>query len=376
MRVCLVTETYFPQLNGVSRTLGQLARVLQELGDEVLIVQPRYKTPPEHVPSLTVRGINPPFYPELFLPLPPFTSVRRGIDVFQPDIVHIATEATLGLAVLKHCRRKQLPAVSSFHTNFDQYSDHYRLGWFSPLVWRYMRWFHNSTMQTYVPSRATITELERRGFERLFLWPRGVDSQTFRPDRPNREAIRKSLGVEPDQILVGHVSRLAYEKNVPFLGQALHDLQTRFPDRVRILIVGDGPARGELEQTLKQKACFVGYRTGEELADYYAACDLFAFASLTETFGNVILEAMASGLPVVAIRKGGPGELVQNGRTGMLVEPAETPSAMADRLETLIQRDQLRKEMAANARSFAITQSWDMIMRTLRDQYLACVARG
>ena len=373
MRVCLVTETYFPQVNGVSRTLGQLTRVLMEHGDEVQIIQPRYKTRPEHEQTITVRAINPPFYRELYLPLPPFQAVRRGIDEFKPDIVHVATEATLGLAVLKHCQRQKLPVVSSFHTNFDQYSDHYRVGWFGPLVWRYLRWFHNGTRQTYVPSMATISELSDRGFERLVLWPRGVDGHTFRPDRPRREAIRTALGVKPDQVLVGHVSRLAYEKNVSFLGQALAGLESQLPDQVRVLIVGDGPARAELEQTLGPQANFVGYRTGEELADYYSACDLFAFASLTETFGNVILEAMASGLPVVAIRKGGPGDLIQEGKNGLLVEPSEPATDMSDRLASLVVNNQKRIFMSAQARNFALSQSWDTIMTALRNEYATSI---
>ena len=373
MRVCLVTETYFPQVNGVSRTLGELTRVLTESGDTVQIIHPQYNSPPVHEQTIAVRSFNPPFYRELFLPLPPFTTVRKGINSFQPDLVHIATEGSLGVAVLRYCRRRKIPVVSSFHTNFDQYSDHYRLGLFSPIVWRYLRWFHNATRQTYVPSHATIQELEDRGFQRLVLWPRGVDSKLFRPDRPGRESVRDSLGFAPDQIVVGHVSRIAAEKNVAYLAKALSGLVSRHGDRVRLLIVGDGPARPELEQILGVSAKFVGYRTGEDLADHYSACDLFAFASLTETFGNVILEAMASGLPVVAIRKGGPGDLVQDGLTGSLVAPTAPPSVMTDQLAALVEDRKLRELMAIQARRFAVSQSWDTIMTGLRNHYLACL---
>ena len=306
MRLSIVTETYFPQVNGVSRTLGQLARRLRELGDEVQVISPDYGEPPIDDRHVLVRSIRMPFYRELRLPMPPFGKVRRAIDEFQPDLIHVATEFTLGRAALHHALKRRFPVVSSFHTNFDQYFGHYGGGWLKRPLWAYLRRFHNQTLETYVPSWTTIQALEARGFERLQLWPRGVDAETFRPDRPGRSAVREAIGVGPDTIVVGHVSRIAAEKNIEYLGKALAELARRHPEIV-LLIVGDGPARSDLERTLGDSARFVGYQTGQALADHYAACDLFAFASRTETFGNVILEAMASGLPVVAVRAGGPG---------------------------------------------------------------------
>ncbi len=368
MRVTLVTETYFPQVNGVSRTLGQLVRVLTEAGDSVQLIQPDYGEPPRATSDRLVRSINLPFYRELFLPLPPFGSVHKAIEAFQPDLVHIATEATLGLSVLRHVLRRRIPTVSSFHTNFDQYSAHYRIGWLKGPIWRYLRWFHNKTLETYAPSRATIHDLEARGLQRLVLWPRGVDGRLFRPDRPGRETIRSSLGFDPEHVVIGHVSRIAAEKNVGYLGEALQQVEEARPN-VRLLIVGDGPARPGLEKRLGKAARFVGYRKGDDLADHYAAADLFAFASLTETFGNVILEAMSSGLPVVAVRAGGPGEIVQEGVTGRLVDPDEPASAFAERLIQLVDRVEERRAMAEAARTYAQSQTWDAIMGGLRDRY-------
>jgi glycosyltransferase involved in cell wall biosynthesis len=373
MRITLVTETYFPQVNGVSRTLGQLVRVLEEAGDTVQLIAPDYGKPPRDAHHVLVRSWNLPFYRELFLPLPPFGHVRRAIDAFRPDLVHVATEATLGRDALKHVLRRRIPAVSSFHTNFDQYTRHYRVGWLEGLIWRYLRRFHNRTFETYVPSRATISALEARGFERLVLWPRGVDGEHFRPDRPGREVVRRALGFNPEHVVIGHVSRIAAEKNVGYLADALEQVENARHD-VRILIVGDGPARPGLERRLGASAKFVGYKTGEELADHYAACDLFAFASLTETFGNVILEAMASGLPVVAVRAGGPGDTVRPGSTGALVEPDDPPSAMADAMIRIVDDPDLRERLADSARAYALSQTWDAIMGALRDRYLAVVA--
>jgi glycosyltransferase involved in cell wall biosynthesis len=368
MRVTLVTETYFPQVNGVSRTLGQLVRHLESRGDVVQLVQPDYGESPEHKRVHLVRSISLPFYEELYLPLPPFGDVRRAIDAFAPDLVHIATEGTLGLSVLRHVLARRKPTVSSFHTNFDQYSAHYRVGFARGTIWRYLRWFHNRTRETYVPSRTTIADLESRGFARLVLWPRGVDSALFRPDRPGRAEVRATFGFGPDDIVVAYVSRIAAEKNIAYLAEALQKVHDARPG-VKFLFVGDGPARGDVERRLAGHAVFAGYRSGEDLADHYAAADLFAFSSLTETFGNVILEAMASGLPVVALRAGGVGDTVRPGETGILVEASAPASVFAQAVIGLCDDSEQRRRQSEAARAYALSQSWDEIMGTLRSCY-------
>ena len=370
MRLTLVTETFAPQVNGVSRTLGKLVDHLEQSGDTVQVIHPDYGQPAAGVDHHLVKAWPLPFYREVSVPLPPFGAVHRAIDAFQPDLIHVATEITLGLSSLRQALRSRVPVVSSFHTNFDQYCDHYRLGWAKGVAWRYLRWFHNRTLETYVPSRATIADLEGRGFERLVLWPRGVDGSLFRPDRAGRDRVRRALGFGPDDVVIGHVSRLAAEKNVGYLARALKAVGEGRPN-VRFLFVGDGPARPDLEREMGPNARFVGYQGGEDLADHYAAADLFAFASLTETFGNVVLEALASGLPVVAIRAGGVGEIVRPGETGILVEPGDAPSVMASALIGLADDPSLRREMAESARAYALTQTWPAIMGRLREHYLA-----
>jgi glycosyltransferase involved in cell wall biosynthesis len=369
MRVTIVTETYFPQVNGVSRTLGELVRYLRGCGDAVQVIHPDYGHPAEAGGgSLPVRSIVLPFYKELHLPRPPFRLVHRAIASFGPDVLHIATEATLGFSVLRHALRRRLNVVTSFHTNFDQYTGHYGVGWTRGIIWRYLRWFHNQTLETYVPSEATIRELVPLGFQRLVLWKRGVDSTLFRPDRPGRFEIRRALGWGPEDLVIGYVSRIAPEKNVDYLADALATVASQRPG-VRVLLVGDGPSRAVLERRIGSFARFVGYRKGEDLADYYTAADIFAFPSRTETFGNVVLEAMASGLPVVGVRAGGVGETVQSGTTGILVDPSDPPARMADALLSLIDRPDERHRMAEAARRYAMSQSWDAIMGGLRARY-------
>jgi glycosyltransferase involved in cell wall biosynthesis len=202
----------------------------------------------------------------------------------------------------------------------------------------------------------------------MVLWRRGVDATLFRPDRPGRHEVRRALGWTADDVVIAYVSRIAAEKNIGYLADALAIVAARRPE-VHVLFVGDGPARAELEGRIGSFARFAGYRQGEELADHYAAADLFAFSSLTETFGNVVLEAMASGLPVVALRAGGVGETVQSGTTGTLVEPSEPPGCLADALLALIDRPDERRRMAEAARQYALSQSWHAIMAGLRQRY-------
>ena len=375
MRVTLVTETFPPQVNGVSRTLGELARRLGERGDAVQVVYPDYGDRPNRPDAFRVGSFRLPFYREIHVPLPPFGRVHRAIDEFQPDVIHVATEAFLGISALRHASRRSIPIVSSFHTNFDQYSRHYGVGWARSWIWRYLRGFHNRTRETYVPSRTTIDLLEGRGFERLVLWPRGVHCSFFRPDRPGRDRVRAEYGWSPDDVVVSYVSRIAPEKNVDYLADSLAIVAERRPN-VRILLVGDGPSRGALEARMGGWARFAGYQTGDDLADHYAAGDVFAFASTTETFGNVVLEAMASGSPVVALREGGVGEIVRDGETGILLDPDAPPDAFARALIRLADRAEIRRRMAEAARAYAESQSWDAIMDALRDRYAQVIEQA
>ncbi|WP_169976632.1 glycosyltransferase family 4 protein [Tautonia rosea] len=372
MRITIVTETYFPQVNGVSRTLSQLVRVLHDSGDAVQLIHPDYGTPCQPETCHRVPSLRIPFYPDVRLPRPPYRGVCRAIHRFRPDLIHIATEATLGLAILRNAEAEGLPVVSSFHTNFDQYSDHYRIGWARGLIWRYLRWFHNRTHETYVPSRSTIANLNSQGFENLVLWPRGVDAALFRPDRPGREAVRKALGFGPEDVVISYVGRVAVEKNIDYLAEALAGSAQKCA-RIRLLIVGDGPARPLIEARLGTMARFVGFRSGEDLADHYAAADVFAFASRTETFGNVVLEALASGLPAVVLADGGPAEIIQHGRTGLAINPNDPPSRFAEALVALAEDAQLRRQLSETARDYARSQSWEQIMGTLRERYVRII---
>lgn len=375
LRATLVTETFAPQINGVSRALEELRRHLADRGDLVQVIHPDYGGPIDRERDHRSRAISPPFYKDLYLPIPPFHRVHRAIDAFRPDLIHIATPALLGLSALRYARRRAIPAVSSFHTNFDQYAACYGVGWAAGTIQRYLRWFHNRTLATHVPSIATMDRLDRLGFKRLSLWSRGVDSALFHPDRPGRFAIRRALGWSPDDLVIAVVGRLAREKNLGFLASALRIVAASRPG-ARLLIVGDGPSRGEMERRLDGLARFVGHRVGEDLADHYAAGDLFALASRTETFGNVALEAMASGMPVVALRAGSVADIVKHGATGLLVEPDSSSRIFAEALIRLVDDAETRRGMAKAARGFAESQTWSVVMEDLRRSYSRIILSG
>lgn len=374
LRISLVTETYLPQINGVSRTLDRLVRHCAEQGDRLQLLLPRYPNGTTNLPGGVRiddwRAVPLPFYREVLLPLATPRSVIKALGSFRPDLVHIATEGPLGRATLHASQRLGVPVVSSYHTNFAEYLARYRASPLTELCWRYLRHFHNATRRTFCPTPSTRRELEDRGFRNVTVWGRGVDSERFHPSRRDL-ALRRSLGIAPDEIVLAYAGRLAAEKNLDLLVDAWRTLPER--ERCHLLFIGDGPLRQKLEERSGERSIFTGYRQGEELASLYASADLFVFPSLTETFGNVVLEAMASGLPAIAFAVQGPGDIIKDGQTGRRVETVDA-GAFRLAMSELVTDHCRRRAMGAMARRHAETQNWEQIMDGLRESYLATVA--
>lgn len=373
MRITLVTETFFPQINGVSRTLDQLVRYLKRQGDEIQLLAPRYPEGEPESDALAQIHAYPawqlPCYREIHLPFTRRKTLERHIAEFAPGVVHIATEGPLGFKALSAVRRLNLPLVTSYHTNFSHYMECYRLGFISGAFWKYLRWFHNLGMATLCPSNSIREILNDQGFDNVRVWGRGVDSDRFHPGKRS-EDVRKKLGVQPDELLLTYAGRVANEKNLPML----LDAYLALPDtpKTRLLIIGDGPIRERLQSRADSRVLFPGYKRGEELSVLYAASDLFVFPSLTETFGNVMLEGMASGLPTVAYDVPGPKDVVQHGKTGILVESV-TAEAMTAALADIIQSPATIRAMAKAARAHAQSQTWDAVNAVVRQAYLAAL---
>jgi glycosyltransferase involved in cell wall biosynthesis len=291
--------------------------------------------------------------------------IERALGAFRPDLVHIATEGPLGWATLRAAKRLKIPVVSSYHTNFPQYLQTYNASFLEPLCWKYLRWFHNNTLATFCPSVSTRELIEEQGFKNVDIWSRGVDNHRFHPGKRDHE-LRNSIGVGPDDIMLCYAGRLANEKNLEMLFDAWQELADH--DNCHLLLIGDGPLRQKLEAKNAPRVIFAGYRYGEELAGMYASSDLFVFPSLSETFGNVVLEAMASGLPVVAYDVQGPKDIVRDRSTGALVSEI-TANALAGGMREVLKNNDFRRTLGRQARIYAEQQTWELIMSGMRNRY-------
>ena len=374
LRIALITETFPPEINGVAHTLGHLYEGLCALNHHVELIRPRQhvdgtQRSNEHL--MLCRGWPIPRYPGLQWGMTSARRLSKRWQLQRPDVVYIATEGPLGLCALRVARRLGIAVVSGFHTNFQQYTHPYGWGFITRALTHYLRWFHNRCALTLVPSTSQRLELERRHFERLHLLSRGVDSRRFNPSR-RQQALRQSWGLREDDIALLHVGRLAPEKNLGALKRGLQALEARYPSRrFKLIIVGDGPKRAHLEASLPE-AIFCGMQCGEALAEHYASGDVFLFPSMTETFGNVVLEALASGLGVVAYDEAAAGLHIRQGYNGVLAmtgdEHAWTQAAC-----WLLENPETLRTVRLNARQHASRQGWPAIIRQFEGLlYSAC----
>jgi len=363
LRVGLVTETYPPEINGVALTLARLVQALQARGHHIQLVRPR-QTPdtgpggaPPSMEQVLVRGLPIPNYPHLRMGLPAKNALVKLWTLHRPDVVHIATEGPLGWSALQAARKLRLPVSTDFRTNFDAYSRHYRLGWLQKPIAAYLRKFHNLADCTNVPTLALQATLAAARFERLHVVARGVDVARFHPDRRSH-ALRTAWGVGEHGRVALYVGRLAPEKNLGLLARAFHAMKAADP-HLTWVVVGDGPARAELQAACPQ-ALLVGSQTGDALAAHYASADCFVFPSLTETYGNVTPEALASGLAVLAFDHAAASDLVRHGHNGLLA-PAGDAEAFVRHAVTLATTPALVDRLRQQAPLAVAERDWSHI---------------
>jgi glycosyltransferase involved in cell wall biosynthesis len=363
LRVAVVTETYPPEINGVAMTIARLVEGLHDRGHDLQLVRPRQQPDDTagqtaHLHEVLMRGLPIPRYPHLKMGLPSKRALVRLWSLRRPDVVHIATEGPLGWSALQAAAVLRLPVTSDFRTNFHAYSSHYGVGWLSKPIMAYLRKFHNRTLTTMVPTEALRAELAAQGFRQLAVVGRGVDADRFSPALRS-EALRAGWGVTPQTLVVACVGRLAPEKNLGTLLAAFTAIRAARPDS-RLLLVGDGPARAELQAACPD-ALFAGLRSGADLAAHYASADLFLFPSMTETFGNVTPEAMASALPVLAYDHAAAAQLIRSGDNGVLV-PLGQAARFVDQAVALALDPALRSALGRHARDTALAHGWDRIV--------------
>jgi glycosyltransferase involved in cell wall biosynthesis len=367
MRIALFTETFIPKVDGIVTTLCQTVNQLESLGHQVLIFAPdggfdRF----QQSQIVGAKGHALFFYPELRLALPR-ASMRRAIAEFQPDLIHVADPALLGIAGLyyaggKHGGALHLPLVVSYHTDLPKYLHYYGFGFMEPWIWPLLRKRHNRATLNLCTSVAMVDQLRQHGIEHLALWPGGVDTDRFRPGRHSAEMRARLTDGHPESSLLLYVGRLSAEKGIERLKPILEAMPN-----VRLALVGDGPHRKTLERHFEGLPMHMaGFLHGDELANAYASSDIFVMPSCTETLGLVILEAMSSGLPVVAARAGGIPELIQDGVSGYLFDD-ETEAIAA--IEKLLASAALRQSIGLAARAHAVDYGWRAATLQLVEHY-------
>lgn len=377
LRVALFSGNYNYVMDGPVRALNKLVGRLEAMGHFVLIFAPTTKTPQvDHngelveIPSSPLPGSRSEYRFALGLN----KAARRRLEAFAPTIVHLAAPDWLGLSALNYARARKIPAVASFHTRFDTYPRYYGMAWFERHVTNYMRYFYARCERVYAPSQSMVDELKADNIGGdVRLWARGVDQTQFSPQKRDL-AWRRNLGIEDGAVVVAWVGRIVLEKAFEVFAASMKAARTADP-RIRPLVVGDGPERARFE-ALMPEGFFTGYLEGEDLARAYASADIFFNPSVTETFGNVTLEAMASGLPSVCAAASGSRSLVVEGETGMLVDDPKDAEGFARALARLAADPAQRKRMSAAARAKSAAFEWDAILDRLIGDYQEIVRRA
>ncbi len=359
LNIAVVSETFPPEVNGVAMTIGRLVDGLRRRGHRVEVIRPRQtRDDRDGDGQRTLPGLPLPGYRGLHLGLPAGGRLRRLWHQQRPDLVHVVTEGPLGWSAVATARRLGIPVTSGFHTNFDRYSAHYGFGWLRPAVAAYLRALHRRTRATLVPTAALAAELAGAGIGGVRVVGRGVDTTLYDPARCSPE-LRARWGVAGDGPACLYVGRLAPEKNLALVLRTFAAIQTEHP-AAHMIWVGDGPAAAQLA-TEHPGHHFAGMRGGTDLATHYASADLFLFPSLSETYGNVVAEAMASGLPVMAYRSAAAAELIVDRHNGGVVSPGDEEAFIAGALWLLADRWRLAN-LARAARAAMLPRSWDDVI--------------
>jgi glycosyltransferase involved in cell wall biosynthesis len=376
LRVAIFSEVYWPMVSGVGVILPRLADALMERGHAVRVYSASYQLPAGAVERPEVhRSPSVPLfvYPDVQWALPRTRDIAADLRRFQPDIAHVATEFSMGLTGVKLSQQLGIPVVASAHTDYQKYAISYGLGWVLTAGWLYLRWFYAQADRVLCPSGWYARYLQSRGVSNTGIWTRGVDTEEFNPAYRSQE-YRDAFGAGPDDLLLTYVGRLAREKDLHLLLRAWEELR-RVRGNAQLVLLGRGPFEDEIRRRAIPGVHAGGVLRGRELAVAYASADLFVFPSPTETFGNSLLEAMASGLPSLAVSAGGVVEFAQHGRNAWLVESGNG-TALRIGLERLMRDGDLRERLREGSLHTAMERRWDVIYDKLEDDYRSAIARA
>ena len=368
MRIAIFSEVYWPMVSGVGVTLRRLADALAKRGHVVRVYSASYPLPEGQADRAEVhRSSSVPLflYPDVQWAFPRYRGVLQDVVRFQPDIIHVATEFAMGVTGTRIARQLEIPVVASAHTDYEKYAARYNLDWFMRAGWGYLRWFYRQTSAVLCPSSFYQNHLISRGVLNTGIWSRGVDADRFHPMH-RREEYRQSLGVAPGDTLVTYVGRIAREKDLDLLVQAWRRLAPGA--HARLVLVGRGPLENELKRMNVPGIVLAGMKHDVELSAAYASSDVFVLPSTTETFGNVLLEGMASALPCLAVSAGGVLEFARHESNAWLVQP-HSAEALAEGLEKLLRDHELRLHLGSGARRTALARGWEPVFDSLLHEY-------
>lgn len=362
-RVVIIAESFLPKVDGVSKTAFLALRYLQETGRDVLVFAPDIapqRIGPTQVIPLPSLGM--PLAPETRIALPSL-SINHYLDTFKPDIIHMFSPALLSVSGMLAGRRRNIPIIANYQTDLPSYAEHYGLPLFAQPTRDWLRYIHNGCHLTLVPSTYTMHQLQDWGYHRLRRWGRGVDSERFNPRHYSPDWRERLLnGRNPNSLVCIYVGRLANEKRVDLL------LEIARTPGVALTIIGDGALRSDLEMMFAGTGThFMGYLYGSDLSKAFASADVFTFPGAAETFGQVVQEALASGLPAIVLNAGGVTDLVTPGETGFQCE--DDPFAFATAIRRLRDDRDLLRRMSQNARYFAEQRPWSKVMAQLENYY-------
>jgi len=371
--ICIVTETYPPEINGVALTLSNLVKGLTSRGHKVSVVRPRQRQADcrdrSCDPAVTlVRGLPLPGYKGLQFGLPAGKLLWRLWTRDRPDVVYVATEGPLGWSAVRMAHLLEVPSCSGFHTNYHSYSKHYGIGWLQPLILRYLCTFHNRSTATLVPTADLRDRLQTLGIRNVNCLGRGVDSQLFAPQHRSNE-LRRAWNVTERDLAAIYVGRIAPEKNLELAITTFRAMKCHSPS-LKFIIVGDGPLHSALRRA-NPDLIFCGTKAGPELARHYASGDLFIFPSESETFGNVTLEAMASGLAVIAYNYAAAKMHISHGQTGILA-PYGDARAFVDAALHLIHAAQSIPVIRRRAREYVMSIDWAHVVERFEAMLTNC----
>ena len=367
MKIALFTDSYYPHVSGVAKTVERYIHYLEKNGHEYILFLPAYsfrdKADVNQKKSVGLKFL---LYPELRFSFVNYITLKKSLDQFRPDVIQVMTEFPIGRSGIWYGKKRGIPIVTCFETNVPQYMEYYGFGLLTETCWNFYKWFHRYSDMVITPSEITTQLLKKQHFHKVWTWARGIEFDKFNPAYRS-ESVRMQYGPK-DGLLFVFVGRIAVEKDLHIFMETAIILREKYGEKVNFAIVGGGPLLEELKKSAPDFITFTGFVMGKDLLELYASADVFLFPSPTETLGFVILEAMASQLPVIACYEGGVRDTLVDGFNGIACREKNVDDFVQASIK-LIENDGLRKEMGMNARGYAESKDWNKSFEGLLNLY-------